>query len=59
MAYSISCADMGANNCPASFTTESRDELIEHSGTHTKAAHPEMEVNGEFMTHLEATIKAV
>ena len=50
---------MGANNCPASFTTESRDELIEHSGTHTKAAHPEMEVNGEFMTHLEATIKAV
>lgn len=49
---------MGAN-CPASFTTESRDELIEHSVTHTKAAHPEMEVNAEFMTHLEATIKTV
>ena len=58
MAYSVSCADMGAN-CPASFTTESRDELIEHSVTHTKAAHPEMEVNAEFMTHLEATIKTV
>ena len=58
MAYSVTCADMGAN-CPGSFTTESRDELIEISVTHTKTAHPEIEVNSEFMTHLEATIKTI
>ena len=47
---------MGAN-CPGSFTTESRDELVEIAVTHTKTSHPEMEVNAEFMSHLEATIK--
>ena len=50
---------MGAADCPASFTTESRDELTEHAVMHTKTDHTEMEVNSEFMTHLEATIKAV
>ena len=58
MAYSVSCADMGAN-CPGSFTTESKDELVEHAVMHTKAAHSEIEVNTEFMTELETTIKTV
>jgi len=58
MAYSVSCADMGAN-CPGSFTTESKDELVEHAVMHTKAAHSEMEVNDAFMAELDATIKTV
>lgn len=49
---------MGAD-CPGSFTTESKDELIEHAVMHTKAAHQEMEVNDEFMAELVKTVKSV
>ena len=42
MAYSISCADSGAS-CPGSFTTETKEELMEHIKIHAQTAHPEMQ----------------
>ena len=42
MAYEISCADSGAN-CPGSFKTETKDELMEHIKIHASRAHPGME----------------
>jgi predicted small metal-binding protein len=38
MAYSVTCADSGAD-CPASFTTESKEELIQHVQLHAREAH--------------------
>ena len=41
MAYRISCADSGAN-CAGSFTTETKEELLEHIKIHAKHSHPDM-----------------
>jgi predicted small metal-binding protein len=37
-AYTVSCRDTGAD-CPGSFTTESKDELVEHVQLHARKAH--------------------
>ena len=42
MAYSISCADSGAE-CPGSFTTETKEELMEHIKIHAQTAHADMQ----------------
>lgn len=58
MAYSIACADMGVE-CPGSFTTETKDELMEHAVMHMKASHADIEVNDESMAELEGLVKTV
>ena len=58
MAYSIACADAGVD-CPGAFTTETRDELMEHIGIHATAAHPDMQMDEETMAKIEAGIKTV
>ena len=37
-AHTFACRDTGVD-CPGSFTTESRDELIEHVQLHARKAH--------------------
>jgi len=46
MAYSIKCADAGTN-CPGSFTTESKEELVKHVELHAREAHPGLELTSE------------
>ena len=58
MAYSVACADMGVD-CPGSFTTESKDELMEHATIHLKSAHPDMEINDETMAEIAGIVKTV
>lgn len=41
MAYKISCADTGAD-CAGSFTTETKEELMEHVKIHAQHSHPDM-----------------
>jgi predicted small metal-binding protein len=43
MAYSVACKDSGAD-CPGSFTTETKDELIKHVELHAQVAHPGLEL---------------
>jgi predicted small metal-binding protein len=45
-AYSLSCKDTGVD-CPGSFTTESKEELIEHVKLHAKEAHGEPNLEPE------------
>jgi predicted small metal-binding protein len=45
-AYTVSCRDTGAD-CPGSFTTESKDELIEHVQLHATKAHGEPDLSRE------------
>lgn len=51
MAVSLTCADTG-QDCPASFTTETEDELMRHVEMHAGAAHPDMVLD-------EATVEQV
>jgi predicted small metal-binding protein len=43
MAHSIECADAGTG-CPASFTTESKEELMKHVELHVQEAHPDLDL---------------
>ncbi len=58
MAYQLSCADTGAD-CPASFTTESQEELMEHAVMHARAAHPELELTPEVQEEITGLVKTV
>jgi predicted small metal-binding protein len=49
--YSLSCSDTGTD-CPGSFTTEEKDELMEHVKLHAQTSHPEMVLD-------EATVQQV
>ncbi|HEY5479069.1 MAG TPA: DUF1059 domain-containing protein [Gaiellaceae bacterium] len=44
--YSVSCKDSGMD-CPGSFTTESKEELIEHVQLHASKAHGEPNLSAE------------
>ena len=44
--YSVSCKDSGMD-CPGSFTTESKEELIEHAQLHASKAHGEPNLSAE------------
>ena len=46
MAYSVTCADTGAD-CPGKFTTETKEELMEHLTMHVDTAHPGLELTSE------------
>lgn len=58
MAYSISCADSGAD-CPGVFTTDSEDELMKHVQLHVAEAHPEMPTTPEMAEQVKALVKQV
>jgi predicted small metal-binding protein len=45
-AYTVSCRDTGAD-CPGSFTTESKDELVEHVQFHARKAHGNPDLSRE------------
>ncbi len=51
MAYSLKCSDLGMN-CPGSFITESRQELLKHAELHGQEAHPGVSVPPEKMQPL-------
>lgn len=58
MAYQLSCADTGSE-CPASFTTESQEELMEHAVMHARAAHPDLQLTPETQQQISGLIKTV
>jgi predicted small metal-binding protein len=58
MAYSFACASLGAQ-CPGSFTTESKDELMEHVAMHAGKAHPELAGSPDAAAALESAVVAV
>lgn len=53
MAYSLTCADTGAD-CPGHFTTETKDELVQHAAIHVETAHPGLELSAD---QVDALIK--
>jgi len=56
MAYSITCRDAGTD-CPATFTTEDRDELMEHAKVHVQGAHPEITLDDAAVQEFEGLIR--
>ena len=56
MAHSFACADTGAD-CPGSFTTESKDELLAHLQMHTQRVHPDLANNPELGSVVDSLIK--
>jgi predicted small metal-binding protein len=44
MAYSVQCKDAGMD-CPGSFTTETKEELMKHVELHAKEAHPDVDLS--------------
>jgi predicted small metal-binding protein len=58
MAYSLTCADTGAD-CPGSFTTEGKDELVEHVVLHATHSHPDLAGNPELGSMVQGLIKAI
>lgn len=53
MAYSIQCKDAGTD-CPATFTTESKEELMKHVELHAGEAHPGLQIEPE---QIEALVR--
>jgi len=51
MPYSIQCQDAGTD-CPASFTTETKEELVKHVEMHAQEAHPDLELEPEQVEQL-------
>lgn len=58
MAYSLTCAATGAD-CPGSFTTAGKDELVEHVMLHAERSHPELAGNPELGSMVQTLIKTV
>jgi predicted small metal-binding protein len=58
MAVKLSCADAGSP-CPASFTTETEEELMQHVDVHQKAAHPEIEQSDESWAFVKTLVRKV
>jgi predicted small metal-binding protein len=55
MAHSFACASTGAD-CPGSFTTESKDELLAHLQMHSERAHPDLAGNPDLGAMLDSLI---
>ncbi len=56
MPYSLACADTGTG-CPASFTTETDQELMEHVELHATRAHPDMKLNDETVGQIKGLVR--
>lgn len=55
MTYSIRCADSGAD-CPAVFTTETEDELMQHVQMHAGVAHPQLDLTDETVAQIRGLV---
>jgi predicted small metal-binding protein len=53
VSYSIQCKDAGGD-CPGSFTTETKEELMKHVELHAREAHPGLQLEPE---QVEALVK--
>ena len=54
MPYSIQCKDAGMD-CPGSFTTETKEELVKHVEMHAQEAHPGLDLKPEQVEQLVKT----
>jgi predicted small metal-binding protein len=57
MSFSIRCADSGAD-CPAVFTTQTEDELMDHIRVHAAAAHPDLELTPETRDMIRGLVRS-
>ena len=53
MAYSIRCDDAGVD-CPVSFMTKTKEELMKHVELHAQEAHSDLDLQPE---QVEALVK--
>jgi hypothetical protein len=58
MAFKVSCVDAGST-CPASFTTETEDELMEIVHLHQTLAHPDIDQSAETDAFVKTLVKTV
>ncbi len=58
MAFTINCADAG-QDCPAAFTTETQEELLEHIEMHATRAHPDMKLDAQAREQIKGLVKTV
>jgi len=56
MAYSLRCADTGAN-CPDTFTTETETELMDHVKLHAAQAHPDLELTSDTVEQIKSLVR--
>ena len=54
--FSLACADSGAV-CPASFTTESEGELMQHVEVQAKMAYPDMMMDDAVVAQVKGLSK--
>lgn len=54
MAHSVTCADTGAD-CSGHFTTDTREELMQHLAVHVEASHPGLELSADQVDSLIKT----
>lgn len=57
MATTIACADLGAP-CPAVFTTQDADELMEHVVLHAQRVHPDLALTPEVVAQAKSVIRS-
>ena len=58
MAFSMACRDTGPD-CPATFTTETEDELMVHAEMHALVQHPELKLDDAALQMLKGVTKQV
>ena len=58
MAVSMHCADL-TGTCPAVFTTEDPEELLEHVTLHAQRAHPEVELTPQVVQQVQGLVRSV
>ena len=56
MATTLACADLGGQ-CPAVFTTEDVDELMEHVALHAGRIHPDLELTPEVVDQAKSVMR--
>ena len=56
MAYRMRCGDAGMD-CPGTFVTETREELMDHITLHAQKAHPSLELDEATKKNLKGLIK--
>lgn len=58
MAYALRCAD-ATGDCPAEFTIETQDELMEHVKLHAATAHPDMTLDDQTVAQVSSQVRTV
>ncbi len=57
MTTSFACADLG-KDCPAVFTLETEEEVLEHVALHVQRMHPDVELNDETVAAAKSVMKS-